>query len=1057
MPQSYDNYGREVKKYTPYADETGTANGAFRSTMYAGQASFYSSTSSPPPGVVRTAFPFSQSNIEFSPLNRPLEQGAQGADWQPGKNHTIRMAYGNNDAASMTTGDGRWALYYTATVNADSSRSLVNNGAYPDSALYVTVMKDENWTSGKTGTVEQYTDRKGHMVVKRVWYSETVAYSTYYVYDDFNNLCFVLTPGASPDAGLSTPASQSTLNNLCYQYRYDQRGRMIQKKLPGKGWEYMVYNVIDQPVATQDSLQRVAKQWIFTKYDAQGRVIYTGIWVNGATPTAISRAALQTAVNAITANLWEAPVNSGTGYNNAAWPTTYTTPLTINYYDTYTNIPSIPTGTYTAPAGASTQTIGLLTATKTAVLNTPANMLWSVVYYDDLGRNIKTYKQHYLGGTLNTANYDAISTTYDFTNTPTTATRQHYISTATTPLVTIANTIIYDQVGRKLKNWEQITNGTTPTTKTLLSQINYNEIGQVMNKQLHSTDSATFLQTVNYAYNERGWLLNDSSAFFKMRLQYNTGTNKIYNGNIAYQTWTTQGSSAKTFTYLYDSLNRLTSGKSSDNNAERGIGYDMMGNITKLSRQVNNTLVDSLVYTYTSGTNKLANIIDKTASNVGMISGTTNYSFDGNGNLAANSNTTNTGQNKSFTYNLLNLPQVVTVPSGTITYTYDASGRKLRKVSVISGTTTTTEYIGGIQYKNSTTAIDFIQTEEGRVITSGSACDYYYNLIDHLGNTRVTFHTSGGAAIVQQADYLPFGVAINETSPVPNPKNEYLYNGKELQEEFTQYDYGARLYDPLIGRWGVIDPLAEKSRRWSPYNYAMDNPVRFIDVDGMRADVFMAESGDNVAEMFADQEQAEIKNGTYNLDLTTGKLTNGYGGEVSVIRDGADDQKVTVGETDQKTYTAEVHSTRIHKSNIKSEESESWPGASETPGTSVHPWWPYNNWSYPGLGIFVGKDEPIATRQHEYGHYLQYQQIGIIQYTVGVAIPSALNLLGGASNYEHDRQPYELRATTLAHDFYGPNSRVNNYNYPTYYTNPELEPQSYDYSNIEAGFASGFH
>ena len=415
----------------------------------------------------------------------------------------------------------------------------------------------------------------------------------------------------------------------------------------------------------------------------------------------------------------------------------------------------------------------------------------------------------------------------------------------------------------------------------------------------------------------RAWLFY-SSAFFKMRLQYNTGTNKIYNGNIAYQTWTTQGSSAKTFTYLYDPLNRLTSGKSSDNNAERGIAYDPMGNITMLSRQVDNTLVDSLVYTYTSGTNKLANIIDKTASNTGLVSGTTNYSFDGNGNLAANSITTNTGQNKSFTYNLLNLPQVVTVPSGTITYTYDATGRKLRKVSVISGTTTTTEYIDGIQYKNSTTAIDFIQTEEGRAITSGSACDYYYNLIDHLGNTRVTFHTSGGAAIVQQADYLPFGVAINETSPVPNPKNEYLYNGKELQEELTQYDYGARLYDPLIGRWGVIDPLAEKSRRWSPYNYAEDNPVRFIDPDGMSIGERRAEFS-TVAEMFADQEQAEIKNGTYNLDLTTGKLTNGYGGEVDLGNPSPkqnDDQKVTVGETDKKTYTAEVHSTRTHKKDV---------------------------------------------------------------------------------------------------------------------------------------------
>jgi|GEM_PF-5929227 len=199
-----------------------------------------------------------------------------------------------------------------------------------------------------------------------------------------------------------------------------------------------------------------------------------------------------------------------------------------------------------------------------------------------------------------------------------------------------------------------------------------------------------------------------------------------------------------------------------------------------------------------------------------------------------------TDLNKDLTitqYNYLNLPQQIsnnTDATNEINFLYDAAGIKLRKQTKINNAPEkTVDYIGSFVYEDN--KLRYLLTNEGRVMVNDDGTyEYQYFLKDHLGNTRVTFNENED--IIQEDAYYPFGMQMNglcyETGL--DYKNKYLYNGKELQDEFglDWYDYGARFYDAQIGRWHVGDPSSERYVSLSPYNYVINNPLSLVDLNG---------------------------------------------------------------------------------------------------------------------------------------------------------------------------------------------------------------------------------
>ncbi|WP_312769922.1 DUF6443 domain-containing protein [Epilithonimonas sp.] len=965
MPVIYDNIGRQRLDVLPIPISTSSNAIHNGLTEFSGQ-SFYGDN-----------VPFAEKIIEQSPLNRIRKQIQPGSEWQ---DHAVNYNYEANDDTDVL----KFSVITSASGTTLYSSNLVVNGFYPASKLYKNRIADED---GKT--TYQFSNGQGQvLLVRKVRIDvrpsrSTMEYlDTYYVYNDHDQLVFVIPPLASNEfrdnniQNILNPrdGNNAIVTNLCYQYIYDRKNRLVEKKLPGKGWEYMVYDKADRLIMTQDSNLTSnnntfgTRGWLFTKYDKFNRVVYTGFTAN-----TDDRTTIQNALDISTTTVYHESrsstiiINSGTNlyYTNNIYPTTLTKILSANYYDTY------PAGTI-YPVNNSIQGEPILLAaydgsgrsTKSLPLATMVKNInddkWTKTFsfYDGRGRVIGTTSTNHLNGRTR------VEMKLDFGGAVRHSETWHNKKAGEQPIHIIED-FFYDHQNRLTKHYHEV-EGKSP--KELLADNSYDALGRLDTKKVGARSDANFaeivppLQTIKYNYNIRGWMTGinltndgklDTGKLFSYKIKYNDPANTIiknYNGNISEVDWTYGVNNHSRYEYTYDTVNRLKMGEYKTFNEttttdsgffNEAVTYDVNGNIIGLERNarprtgLTANVVDDLVYSYESLSNRISTIYDNKQNNNGYpaVMIPQPISYDANGNMLT---MPDKGISTPILYNYLNLPQVIVKNTQPVTYTYRADGVKVHKSFEVNGQNIQTWYLDGFVYTTPYTPDivialketpeaeemsaagqiesfeladkvivdpggpgepivqskpDFFATSEG--FYDFSTFRYIYQYKDHLGNTRLNFARDENDILYSEDrnDYYPFGLNfINPVSFGPaqlyNPSatyKNYKYNGKELQET-GMYDYGARMYMPDIGRWGVVDPLAEKARGLSPYRYGYNNPISFKDPTGMLEDWYNDEAGDLVfndnVKSQQDMDDQGIK-GTYvGEDTKEGSLTYAADGYV---------------------------------------------------------------------------------------------------------------------------------------------------------------------------------
>lgn len=816
----YDAFGRKLKEYLPFAVNSTGGNislndGAYKKVAVDQQRLSFFNTLIGDQG--ESDF-YSKTEYAADALSREKRVLPPGVNWA-GSGKGAEKKYWLNTASDQVQ---RWE----SSSNGSFSSGSFNYGAYKFLGYYEPGQLIKNVSINENGSkVIDFVDKEGRTVLKRVQLtgddnglgaSGNGWSNTVYIYDDFGSLRCVIQPLGYEKLGALVPgqtvSDQTIVNELCFQYAYDFKNRMIAKKVPGAGDVLMVYDYWDRLVMVQDANMRNTNQWQVTKYDDLGRAVETGLW--------ISLVSFDTHSSAARATNGIYPSISGT----------YEV-LTRTGYDSYSNLPAgaglatsyegfwdteLSSATsvwpYTETVGAKTSNLqGLVTWTQVKVLNSsPDKYIYTLNVYDTKNRLIQSKVRNEMVGGV-----DVVTNRYSWSGRLISSVSKQEIPNVLSPVVVTTNS--YDELWRIktiAKKVKALGSGLQDEQR-VIADYQYNLLGQVSSKNIGQKPGG-YLENQKYDYNVRGWLLginrdylSQEGSYFGFELGYEKASSKTgtpfssilqYSGNIAGMTWRSKGDGVlRRYNFGYDQMSRLvgadfiqkeSSGSWGKANldfsvtmgdAGKGLApYDINGNILAMVQQGwklgGPFELDHLEYKYFDKSNKLMSVSEPIPVNNKLGDFTDNnttgadYGYDKNGNLVSDLNKKMVGatgtdliSGGAMSYNYLNLPSSVTMSgSGTIVYTYDATGQKMSKVvneaaSASNGniqTVTTTKYLGGNIYEskvvNGVTQYSdkllFGGYEEGRFRPmyknvsnpnqiTGLAFDYM--LKDHLGNVRM--------------------------------------------------------------------------------------------------------------------------------------------------------------------------------------------------------------------------------------------------------------------------------------------------------------------------------